>query len=676
MQSRLKEVVLGSAADSPIFGGFAPKSVAGILPSKDKSMARRTPNLQEFLRKFGCQIPGERSALITDDQAIETKFARVLLSSVLNGFAGLDDVPMENILRYLNRFVVNNLVLDLLKQFPGYASRTLAENIFRAAIEFTDTKVVKLLLSRKLVDVNDTVCLHEKERYTQIERAAALRSLKLMRALIDSGADVNKSYASFRRETERGAAAELMSGIEDCIMLDKQSKVPPESFEAFNILVAAGAQVDLGLMVRDRFSRTVEIDFLVMQNVDPERHRNFFLVEPGTRPEFHALRHIATHFNDCRATQSIRNVINLCHQNNCNNCLANFGDQIRHAVVDAASNGKVEFVQLLLDKADLRAELPRIFIAAIQSRSHALIDFILSLGPELDPLVVFDEGHDPWRPMTPIAEAVKHGNEYLIQKLEAGGCLDHLHEGDRFGAVISAAAEAGNAHYMKTLLARAVTSKSAYREAGTALTFAVRGRHHDIVQMLLEAGATSHTTRAADSYDYWKSVEQAFSREDVELAQSLIASGVDMAELMRAFGDVADQYIIPVLAHEYPKHGLMNHPPVLRKFLRICIKTDTPELFKELFQIWAPRQVALEDCLETTVELGHSDLTEYLLDMGASPFSTKVLRFVVPDQPDMLRLLFQTERRRQNTPIMSHGAGNAEALDELIRTKATSILRD
>ncbi|KAG6365645.1 hypothetical protein INS49_007256 [Diaporthe citri] len=189
---RSKGIVLDEAAAHTIFGGFAPRLIAGILSSIDQSLVRKPPNLQHFLRKLGSQVPGESSVLITNDQAFETKFARVLLFSMLNGFAGLDGVPMENILRFLNRFVVNKLLLDILEQCPRHVSRTLADNIFRAAIEATDTTVVKLLLGRKLVDANETVCFHEQGKWTPIQRASELRSLRLMKALIEAGADVNK----------------------------------------------------------------------------------------------------------------------------------------------------------------------------------------------------------------------------------------------------------------------------------------------------------------------------------------------------------------------------------------------------------------------------------------------------------------------------------------------------
>lgn len=138
-------------------------------------MSRRTAHLKHFLHKLGSQVPGESSALTTDDQAFETEFARALIFSVLNAFAGLNDVPMDNILRFLNRFIVNKLLLDILEQCPRYVSRTLTDNIFRAAIEAADIKVLNLLLSHELVSVNEIISTHDN-KYTPIARAVLLRS--------------------------------------------------------------------------------------------------------------------------------------------------------------------------------------------------------------------------------------------------------------------------------------------------------------------------------------------------------------------------------------------------------------------------------------------------------------------------------------------------------------------
>lgn len=663
---RSRGLVLERSAGHTIFGEFASRIVASMLSSKDQSTVQQTPNLERFLRILGAQIPGESSALITDDQAFETKFARVLLFSVLNGFAGLDDIPMENILRFLNRILVNKLLLDVLEQSPRYLSRTLADNIFRSAIEATDAKVVNLLLSRTLVDVNETVCFHYTFRYTPIERASALRSPNLMKSLIEAGADVNKSYASSPDAATSGALNALISNpIRPKSKFSTTNEWPAmhaESIEALKILVAAGARVRLKILHYSGFEETKELHFLLFQNACVENHRDFFQCHS-------TFISLITCLDDRRATRLVQHLISLCHQADCNKCLAYFGDSLGGTVTLLASKGKLGLVQLLFQEADVKPNLSHVFMAAIESKNPALIDFILSLGPYLDPPATeYKSKHRT----TPIAQAVRQDDEHLIRMLEAKGCLDHLNEGDRFEAVVAAAAETGNAAYMRKLLARAVTSKEAYRVKRDHLELALDRKHQDVAQMLLEAGALASRI----------SLPGTSILEDMQILHALIASGADNAEISQELAQ-KDRSIVAVLFNEFP--GFEFEYSGLQKFLCKCIDTETLDFFRAVLQTLDLQDGSLHDCLLVAVELGHGNLVEYLLDMGADPFDHSVLRAAITKKPDMLRLLLQKERQRQTMPkcigarvlepLMGNGAGNAEALDELIRIGSINFAR-
>lgn len=675
---RSRGIILERSVGHTIFGGFASRVVADIFASEDHQvMTRQPPNLQRFLHMLGAQLPGESSALITEDQAFETKFARVLLFSMLNGFSGLDDIPMEKILRFLNRVLVNKLLLDVLEQSPRCVSRTLADNIFRAAVEATDTKVVNLLLNRRLVDVNETVCLHRTTRYTPIERAAVLRSLKLMRSLIAAGADVNKSHADCNRGGALNALIKDLAQQRRFSNADDRPAIPAESMEALNMLVSAGARVRPGMMLLDSDPQAVEFNFLIFQNARPQNHREFF--DPAS--DSCLLIGVVRYFDDHHATRWIRNLINLCHQAGCNKCLVDFGDALKETIIQAASSGKLGFVQSILHEAAVKPNLAPVFLAAIGSQNPALIDFILSLGPDLDPPAIKVD-LDPARPRsdflrTPIAEAVRYGNQHLIRILEAGGCLDHLTEGNRFEAVIGAAAETGNTAYMRKLLARAMTSQQAYRPTRQALALALSRSHQDTAQMLLEAGAIS--SDRSDCHDQF-SLEIPISL-DMPMVHALIAAGAGVGVCKQLAG--IDRSIAAVVVNEYPGHRIFDDD--LLGFLHKCIRTDALDFFKDFVQKQNPEVGELDRCLAVAVKLGHSVLVGYLLDMGANPFLGSVLRNAIPDQPDMLHLLLQKERRRQTIPkcigacvlepVMGNSAGNAEALDELIRTDAINFER-
>lgn len=665
---RSKGIALDKADGHTIFGGFAPRLVAGILSSEDQSMVRRTPNLQHFLRKLGSQVPGKSSALITDDHAFETKFARVLLFSMLNGFAGLDDLPMENILRFLNLFVVNKLLLDILEQCPRHVSRTLADNIFRAAIEATDINVVNLLLDRRLVDANETVCFQQGMKWTPIQRASELRSLRLIRALINAGAKVNKFYANKDSGRYGGALDRLMFGIESHLR-DPRATIPPGSIEAFNILSAAGAQVYPDLIIPGCSKEIVEFNLLISQNVPSKRHRDFFYDFDDERPGKISIEIVTQTFDDRSATTLVRTVISLCHEAGCNKCLVKFGGQLTSIAISAAEAGKIELVQFLLNEADFGPKLSWILMAAIKSQNHTLIDFILSMAPDLDPPASRHKS-------TPIAAAVRYGNEALIRRLEAGGSLDQLSKGGRFGALVNAAAEVGNTFYMRKLLTRAVSSKQACRMTGEALNLAIDGNHQEIAQMLLEAGAL---------VDTHGTISSVLKRSNAQMVRDFIAAGAFISDIgnSNAFASGEDCSILLDLVREYPGLGVGRH--FFRSIVAICIQYDTLDSFKEMLQVFGLANSEIDSCLEVAVASGHADLVEYLLDMGANPFDDHVLRAVIPGRPVILRLLFQKGRLRQTmpkcigadilVPLISNGAGNAEALDDLIRTGAINFAR-
>ncbi|KAK2605550.1 hypothetical protein N8I77_008379 [Diaporthe amygdali] len=680
---RSKGIFLGRAAEVPIFGGFASISIAGILSSKHQSPLRRTTELQHFKRNLGSLLPGEESALVTSDQAFETSFARMLLFSMLNGFTGLNDVPVENMLRFLNRSIVNKLLLDILEQCPQYVSRTLADNIFRAAIEATNTNVVNLLLDRKLVDVNETVCHTPWKKQTPIERASELMSLNLMRSLIDAGADVNKFHVNFEFQDWGGALYEIIqkkiAPPGSRFKEDEWTTISSKMVEASNILIAAGARVHRNMMIAACEYSTAQLACVLSQHITPEGHQEFFR---GGRESFSGIlgRRVAV-LDDRSSTQWVQIMISLCDKAGCNRCFVGSDDDLMLAIVQAARTGKLRIVQLLLERVDVNTWMPRIFTAAIMSQNHALIEFILSLGPDLDPPALDFSKVGEQFPTTPVAQAVKCGNDDLIRKLEAGGSLDRLSEGGRFRALVIAAASAGDIAYMKKLLARAVSSKQPYQAEGDALTLAMDGGHQEIIHMLLDAGAMpalGHLNMSSGC------IGGAVRLRDAQMLRVLIASGAPIpieTEVKEAIY-WANYSVISDIVHEYP-NVTINRQDV-QHLVRTCIETNNLNFFKEVLQTLPYNNVYLKDYLKTAVEVGHVDLIEYLLDMGVNPFDACVLEAAILYRADLLRLLFRKDRPRQAIPkcigtavlrsIIGDSVGNTEALDELLKTGTINFM--
>ncbi|PMD37997.1 hypothetical protein L207DRAFT_513943, partial [Hyaloscypha variabilis F] len=151
--------------------------------------------------------------------------------------------------------------------------------MFRTAIEAKDERVVKLLLERELVDVNDTVCFFENRRYTPVERAASLLALGLVRILVEAKADVNKTHEVGRH---CGALAKLVCASSPNY-LDSVSSLAvatPGVIATLDFLIRKGSRVNLSLlsssMTVSRYINNEEVICLISRSIPPTQHQAFF----------------------------------------------------------------------------------------------------------------------------------------------------------------------------------------------------------------------------------------------------------------------------------------------------------------------------------------------------------------------------------------------------------------
>ena len=199
----------------------------------------------ETLLPDGKLQPGfdSRQSLISKDEIFQTKFNQLLVFSIANNFACLEDVPVESMLKYWNRAGnMASLLLQSLQASQSHFAKALAQNLFRAAIEANDERVLKSLLSIGLLDVNTTMCIVNGKKFTPVERAAYLQELGIVELLLIAKADVNKKFrepanAPFypRRLCSRGALGNFISGYRTVTL---------EAFELAKLLLRAGARVN------------------------------------------------------------------------------------------------------------------------------------------------------------------------------------------------------------------------------------------------------------------------------------------------------------------------------------------------------------------------------------------------------------------------------------------------
>ena len=146
------------------------------------------------------------SLMAQEIQMFISPLQRSFFFSVTNNSAGLDDVPVEAVLRFFHH-VKKEEVYQLVRSSRGYSSRAIVQTIFNAAIETGDASIVDVLLRETQdIDINQQFCIVGGYKYTAIERASILRHEGLVKCLISHNADVNRTYSRCVLESNRKSA--------------------------------------------------------------------------------------------------------------------------------------------------------------------------------------------------------------------------------------------------------------------------------------------------------------------------------------------------------------------------------------------------------------------------------------------------------------------------------------
>ncbi|RYC65394.1 hypothetical protein CHU98_g802 [Xylaria longipes] len=220
------------------------RALANNFVDDVKSVGLRHP-LAEFTPGFRSLFStetffGEDFTKLPNDVAIdvatEARLYSRLITSVINGFAGLNNIPAAGVLVFLNRHQTTSLsIIPFLCSDLSPVAKAFTENIFRAALEQDNVSIINFLLDHsKVVHANDSVCLYHGERYTPIQIAAINQSLGVLELLLERNVDVNKS---FPRSYDSSALSLLLSHK------DTTSTIEDRFFRLADRLLLAGATI-------------------------------------------------------------------------------------------------------------------------------------------------------------------------------------------------------------------------------------------------------------------------------------------------------------------------------------------------------------------------------------------------------------------------------------------------
>jgi ankyrin repeat protein len=538
---------------------------------------------------------------------------------------------------------------------------------------------------------------------------------------VEAGADVNKTHGD---DSIPGALRRLLKAATALFYRGGSAvTATPQLINTLDFLIEKGSKVDLELLgnLLGSFKNKNEVACLISRSIPSVDHQAFFQYEgndDGSATHPSLIGGTAEELDDNTATTIVQNMIQLCERSGCSKCLHKWPKTIEYAAIEGAKRGHFKLVQLLIRHVQ---STTKILSAAIRSGDSALIRLVLDSDtkPELDPRahslgrLPYSYPGGPHRTQyhlerqqvydmlatTPLAEAVRTGNVDLITVLEKSGASNTPMTEDRLEALVLAAAEAGNMPYMERLLEIACRSSHKYRPHSLAVSLALENCHDEVAERLLSAGAEVSDTptswyrliKGVEFHEYVAPLGVALlQKRDPALVRAILSADIKHIN-DRDIADVAswfDTSILSAIAFAFPDLPLdsqfANKPWPLGTICERCMETHNLPFFKVLLEFVPIPASSLERCLPIAIEAGHSEMVDLLLQMGASPFHSSVLKAAIPKRTQMLQLLFGEDRKQRASPkcigahilkfVMAEQPGNAEVLNSLLNTGLVNLI--
>jgi hypothetical protein len=610
------------------------------------------------LLAFQSLLPGEVSFeqyeqnlnLMATNVMLEANFTELLVFSITNGFAGLTNMPIAGVFKFLSKYgSVNAVFGQILQASPRHVAKSLAENLIKVAIEAQESDVVMQLLKTPLVQVNEIVCRINMEKMTAAERAAQLRDLKTLNVLIGAGADVKKTFETAYQNdhpllNQGGCLNRLINGIQ-------RGETVPNAIDIIQLLLGAGAKTNntalLGGIIR--YKRQSEIALCLLPDFLPVHDTQLF---PN-----HMLSLMAKTLEQEHAYKATRQMLQVCKIQHNGGCFRNFEEEVERALIESAKRGHGDVVQLLLPYS---TRLDSVLTASFRGGAREVIDIVLAQNPAFDFPAVCIDISDQFDPpsyselkTTPFAEAILSKMNDLITLCETARALDLLHLDGHLKAAVIAAATTGNS----SLLDKLLKHRPNLGDLSDAVAHSMKNGHEDVTLQLITSGAGCvWDSSGNDALLY--GLQQRNAKvvcailESTNLMQ-LISQEKYLDEAIRW----GDESIISDLHYAFPAARIQTRTLVFpeetlaakneKNFLAFLIALDLVNTY------------SLTRYLPHAIQQGDVNMVYYLLELGAEPSDSESLSLAAQHQPAILEILLG-HISRSNKPRT--GLGSAATL--------------
>lgn len=522
------------------------------------SVKLEMPDVEDIMESLESLLPEtDVSSRDFSDHTLSIQYAssssnlfRTLIYSFTNNFAGLREVPRKALMKLLREHHdIRTQLFEVIKIGRPGVAKPLADSLFRAAVEGCDADAAATIIHhtksnpKVAIDPNEIVCNFEDKDYTPIELAAKFRNTELVRTLLASNADPNKTYRQSEHDEywEKGALALALghwdNGSAYPFKPSPAGEPEPASLDLLRLLLDCGAEVRMDLLenaMRPGPGHTAIAEELVSR-VPAGDHQTCFKSQWLLISMIHYLDNGA-------ANRFVRRIFADCFDSpNCGKCISKNPQLVEKMLCHAARRPDIDLSEFLVHYT---TRLQSGLAAAVRGGSEKLVQFLLDRGAHVDdtveswdspenpgspdeyPLIdVYDEnGYD--RPTTysisrphyvitpirtPLAEAIRAGDTNLINTFERLGGLTRLGEERHFQAAVLAAAEVGNTLYLKMILDR---GPRLLDEASLTLALAVtiRNDETDAALLLLDAGANTYSYGRKHGHPLVKALERCNKR--------------------------------------------------------------------------------------------------------------------------------------------------------------------
>jgi hypothetical protein len=632
------------------------------------------------LLAFQSLLPGEVSFeqyeqnlnLMATNVMLEVNFTELLVFSITNGFAGLTNMPIAGVFKFLSKYgSVNAVFGQILQASPRHVAKSLAENLIKIAIEAQESDVVMHLLKTPLVQVNEVVCRINMEKMTAVERAAQLRDLKTLTVLIDAGANVNKTFVTANQiiyllSNEGSCLKRFIYGI-------RQGETVPDALDIIQLLLGSSAKANtielLTYVVLNL--RHSEIAHCLLSGLLPVHDTQIF---PS-----HMLSLIAKTLEQEHACKATRQILQVCEIQHKGGCFRDFEDEVERVLVESAKRGHRDVVELLLPYS---TRSDKVLTASFRGGAREVIEIILARNPAFDfPAVSIDISYsfDPPRPSelktTPLAEAISSKMDDLINLCETACALDHLHLDGHLKAAVVAAATAGNSSLLDKLLQHRPNPE----DLSDAIVESMKNGHEDVTLQLITSGADCIRDISVDD-----ALLYGLQQRNAKVVRAILEwASLGKCRHPKRYLDEAiswdDKSIISDLHYAFPAARIqtLKFPEETlaakseKTFLAFLIALDLVDTF------------TLTEYLPHSIQQGDVNMVCYLLELGAQPSYSKSLILAAQHQPAILKILLEhiprTNRPRKNlgTVAAMHaihcGLAGLESLEILLLSEVVDF---